>query len=59
MYYNTEEIKRWILSFGRHAVVLEPEELRREIREELGAMSAAYGDGRVAEDALSEKPLGR
>ena len=44
---HTEEIKRWILSFGKHAVVLEPEELRQEIAEELGAMFGAYGDVRV------------
>lgn len=41
---GTEEIKRWILSFGRHAEVLAPEELRREIRVEVDAVLAAYAD---------------
>ncbi len=44
---ETEEIKRWIMSFGQHAVVLEPESLRREIVEELHSLLAAYG-GRKA-----------
>jgi len=35
---NTEEIKRWLFSFGRHATVLEPTELRKDIAEELTAM---------------------
>lgn len=33
-----EEITRWVLSYGRHARVLEPEALRRRIAEELAAM---------------------
>ena len=37
---GTEEIKRWIMSFGKHAQVLEPQKLRDEIagewREALG-----------------------
>jgi predicted DNA-binding transcriptional regulator YafY len=32
---GTEEIKRWIMSFGKCAQVLEPEELRHEIIQEL------------------------
>jgi proteasome accessory factor B len=40
---GVEEIKRWVLSFGQHAVVLEPEELRRAIAGELEAMRGAYG----------------
>jgi proteasome accessory factor B len=32
---GTEEIKRWIMSFGKHARVLEPASLRLEIIEEL------------------------
>ena len=37
-----EEIKRWILSFGQHAEVLEPAELRGEIFEELSVLLAVY-----------------
>jgi proteasome accessory factor B len=39
---NTEEIKRWILSFGQHAVVIEPELLRQEMNEELNGMQRLY-----------------
>ncbi len=37
------EIKRWIMGFGSHAKVLEPAELREEIREELIKMGKIYG----------------
>jgi proteasome accessory factor B len=36
---GTEEIMRWILSFGRHAEVVEPEELRQEILDEACAIA--------------------
>jgi len=42
---TTEEFKQWILSFSRHATVLEPASLRDEIRADLAAMTAAYDDG--------------
>jgi len=50
---NTEEIKRWILSFGRHAEVIEPEGLRREMAEEAQLMLAHYKSGR---QSLRGKP---
>ena len=40
---STEEIKSWVLSFGRHAEVVEPETLCREIAEHARALLAAYG----------------
>ena len=39
---NTEEIKRWILSFGKHAVVLQPEDVRSEVMAELQELVTAY-----------------
>jgi len=39
---SLEEIQKWILSFGKHAEVLEPEELREKMRQEIGEMLAAY-----------------
>ena len=40
---DTEEIKRWIMSFGRHAEVLEPEDLRTAILNEIQALATVYG----------------
>jgi proteasome accessory factor B len=37
-----EEIKSWILSFGRYAEVLQPKRLREEMRDELSAMELVY-----------------
>ncbi|MEX2118174.1 MAG: WYL domain-containing protein [Pirellulales bacterium] len=39
---STEEIKRWIMSFGRHALVESPAALRDEIAEELRALVEQY-----------------
>jgi proteasome accessory factor B len=39
---DTEEIKRWIMSFGQYAVVLEPDSLKEEIMQELNSLLAAY-----------------
>ena len=38
----TEEIKRWVLSFGQQAEVLQPETLRQEMEEEARAMFLRY-----------------
>jgi predicted DNA-binding transcriptional regulator YafY len=42
---GTEEIKRWVLSFGKHATVLEPPSLCQEILAEMDALTAAYRSG--------------
>jgi len=38
------ELKRWVLSWGMEARVLEPEMLALDIRSEVGGMSALYGE---------------
>lgn len=38
----TEEIKRWVLGFGKEAEVLEPEELRKEMAQELQTLLSQY-----------------
>lgn len=54
-----EEIKRWILSFGRFAQVLEPEPLRREIAEELRQMNAIYAPAEEPAVATKAPPRSR
>ena len=41
---DTQEIKRWIMSFGPSATVLEPQELVAEINSELQQMMCRYGE---------------
>ena len=41
---DTEEIKRWVMSFGRHAEVLEPEGLRTGIAVEMRTTLIQYVD---------------
>lgn len=47
---GTEEIKRWALSFGRHAEVLEPAALRAEIADEAQNVLAEYTSEHPVED---------
>ena len=42
-----EEIKRWILSFGPEAVVLEPEKLREMVQKDLGETLQQYRGNRA------------
>ena len=53
---NTVEFKRWVLGFGRHAVVLTPAGLAREVAEELTAASRAYRDESPAQHRAAGKP---
>lgn len=39
---GTEEVRRWLLGYGGEAEVLEPDSLRKEIREELKKMQKIY-----------------
>jgi len=50
---GTDEIKFWIMSWGSHALVLEPESLREEIRTEVENMLNRY----EKEEVKEEKPL--
>ncbi len=40
---STTEFKRWILGFGKHAIILSPPELRKEIKNELTTTLRLYG----------------
>jgi predicted DNA-binding transcriptional regulator YafY len=39
---NLEEIERWILSWGKHAKVVEPEELKERIRRTVSTLAETY-----------------
>lgn len=53
---NTEEIKRWILSFGRHAEVLEPPGLRAEVLRELRPLLRYYEEPSSGRARQATKP---
>ena len=52
---STEEIMRWILSFGQYAIVLEPPKLCNAIRQEIEAMRALYEAGRTPKKTAGAK----
>lgn len=43
---GTYELKKWVMSFGRDAELLEPVRLRKEIAAEMKAALERYGDGK-------------
>ena len=42
-----DEIKRWVLSFGPEALVMEPEKLKEMVRKDLSKNLAQYSKGPV------------
>ncbi|WP_310427791.1 WYL domain-containing protein [Chamaesiphon sp. VAR_48_metabat_135_sub] len=40
-----QELKRWVLSYGRGAIVLQPQELVMMMREEIEEMKSSYQKG--------------
>src|SRR5207249_4559568 len=42
---NLEDLERWILSWGSHAQVLAPPELKQRITETISELANAYGNG--------------
>jgi predicted DNA-binding transcriptional regulator YafY len=50
---GTDEIKFWVMSWGAHAEVMEPESLREKIRAEAEMMAKRYGVPIVAEESAT------
>jgi len=51
---SSEEIKHWILSFGRHAEVLAPPDLRQEMAEEIHTLLALYQAGKMPQEMTTK-----
>jgi proteasome accessory factor B len=54
---STEEVKSWALSFGQHAVVLEPVSLAVQIADEVREMGRNYGTHRKLNDPKTASTL--
>jgi predicted DNA-binding transcriptional regulator YafY len=52
-----DEIKRWVLSFGPEAVVLEPEKLKEMVRKDLDKTQAQYQPGRTTLEFINESRI--
>jgi predicted DNA-binding transcriptional regulator YafY len=50
---GTDEIRFWVMSWGAHAEVMEPESLREKIRAEAEMMAKRYGVPIVAEESAT------
>lgn len=56
---GTDEIGYWVLGWGSHAEVLEPESLREEIRAEVESLTGRYYEGiHPEEKPLTARPAG-
>lgn len=53
---NTTEVKAWVLSFGAAAEVIEPQNLRTEIRAELIRTLSNYDDSKPPADSAKPTP---
>lgn len=51
----TEEIKRWVLGFGKEAEVLAPPSLRQEMMEEVSQMIRSYTTPHTGEPRPCQK----
>ena len=49
---GTKEIRFWVMGWGSHAEVLEPEALRDQIRAEAETLLGRYGKSLLGEDKL-------
>ncbi len=49
-----DEIKRWVLSFGPEAAVLEPEKLKEMVRKDLSRNLVQYSTGPIAVKSMKE-----
>ena len=49
-----DEIKRWVLSFGPEAVVLEPGRLKEMVRKDLSGNLVQYSTGPIAVKSMME-----
>lgn len=54
---GTEEIMRWVLSFGKHAVVLEPQALAGRIHDEAAAIAQSYAAKHERSDSLASQAI--